>query len=309
MAKANIMIVEDEAIIAQEIKICLKEMDHTITSIVKTGEQALEKAHQDRPDLILMDIHLKGQMDGIKAAEIIRDRFNIPVTFLTAHADEKRLEQAKLTMPFGYVLKPFQDKDLKVAIDMGLFVAKTNAKKRQAEEALKKAYDALEIRIDERTVELAKANEVLIEEEERYRTLLENIPQKIFIKDKNLFYLSCCKKYAQDLKIKPEEIKGNDDFKFFPTALAEKYRADDQAIIESGKTTVIEEDYIMDEQTFTVRTVKAPVKDKAGNITGVIGIFEDITNLKQMEKVVQESEKKYRLLIENQTDLVSRDDT
>ena len=65
----------------------------------------------------------------------------------------------------------------------------------------------------------------------------------------------------------------------------------------------------MDEQTFTVRTVKAPVKNKEGNITGVIGIFEDITNLRQMEKVVQESEKKYRLLIENQTDLVSKGDT
>jgi len=134
MAKANIMIVEDEAIIGEEIKISLEDMGYTVTSVVKSGEQAIKKADQDRPDLILMDIRLKGRMDGIEAAELIRSRLDIPVIFLTAYADEDKLERAKLSMPFGYILKPFQDRDLKVAIEMGLYAAKLNADRKQAEE-------------------------------------------------------------------------------------------------------------------------------------------------------------------------------
>ncbi len=110
MKKANILIVEDEAIVAQEIKICLENMGHSVVSIASRGEEAIGKAEEKRPDLILMDIQLKGQMDGIEAADIIQSRFDIPVIFLTAHYDDERLERAKSTRPYGYVLKPFQER-------------------------------------------------------------------------------------------------------------------------------------------------------------------------------------------------------
>ena len=139
MTKANIMIVEDEVIIGNEIKNSLESMDYAVTSIVISGEDAFKKADQDRPDLILMDIRLQGQIDGIDAAELIRSRLDIPVIFLTAYADEEKLERAKSTTPFGYVLKPFQDRDLKVTIEMALYTAKVDTERKLAEEALKQA--------------------------------------------------------------------------------------------------------------------------------------------------------------------------
>ena len=138
MGNAKILIVEDEAIIAEEIKTGLEDMGYSVTSIVKTGEAAIEKAQQDRPDLILMDIRLEGKIDGIEAAERIRSRFGIPVIFLTAYADEEKLDRAKLTLPFGYLLKPIQDRDLKVTIEMALYTAKVDAERKSAEEALSK---------------------------------------------------------------------------------------------------------------------------------------------------------------------------
>jgi len=145
MTKANIMIVEDEAIVGEELKISLEDMGYTVTSINKSGEQAIEKAEQDCPDLILMDIRLKGRMDGIEAAERIRSRLEIPVVFLTAYADDDKLERAKLTIPFGYILKPFQDRDLKVAIDMALYVAKVDNKRKQTEEALRESEERYQL--------------------------------------------------------------------------------------------------------------------------------------------------------------------
>ncbi len=154
MAKANIMIVEDEAIVGEELKISLEDLDYTVTSIIKSGEQAIEKADQDCPDLILMDIRLKGQMDGIEAAELIRSRLGIPVVFLTAYADDDKLERAKLTMPFGYILKPFQDRDLKVTIEIAIYTAKIDAERKQIQNELAKHHDHLEELVKKRTKKL-----------------------------------------------------------------------------------------------------------------------------------------------------------
>ncbi|MEE8480581.1 MAG: response regulator, partial [Desulfobacterales bacterium] len=134
MTKANIMIVEDEVLIAQEIKISLEGMGYGVTSIVKSGEQTIEKAVQDSPDLILMDIKLHGRMDGIETAELIQSRLGIPVIFLTAFDDDDKIERAKLTMSYGYIIKPFRDRDLKVTIQMALYAAKVDAERRKTEE-------------------------------------------------------------------------------------------------------------------------------------------------------------------------------
>jgi CheY-like chemotaxis protein len=134
MNEARILIVEDETIIALGIESRLQSLGYEVTSIVDTGEKAIEKAEEDKPDLILMDIRIKGEMDGIDTAEVIRNRFGIPVIFSTAYLDEERIERAKITMPFGYVLKPIQERDLKVTLEMALYVSKVDAKRRKAEE-------------------------------------------------------------------------------------------------------------------------------------------------------------------------------
>jgi len=131
MAKAKILVVEDEGIIAMDIAMSLESLGYEVTATVPSGEQAIEKVAEDKPDLIFMDIVLKGEMDGIETAGQIRSQFKIPVVYLTAFADEKTLERAKITGPFGYITKPFEDTDLRVAVEIGLYKAKLEAEREQ----------------------------------------------------------------------------------------------------------------------------------------------------------------------------------
>jgi len=149
----------------------------------------------------------------------------------------------------------------------------------------------------------------LQQSEHKCRTLLENLPQKIFLKDISSVYVSCNENLAKDFKIKAEEIVGKTDYDLVPKKLAEKYRADDKKIMESGQTQDIEERYIQDGQEVIIRTVKTPVKDEQGDITGILGIFWDITERKRTEQALQASENKYRELVEEMTDVIYTLDT
>jgi len=120
MVAARILIVEDEAIVAEDIASCLEKMGYCIVDIVASGEHAIAAATNLHPDLVLMDIMLQGQMDGVEATEHICRTMGIPVIYLTANADEGTLERAKITGPFGYILKPFKDKELRATIEIAL---------------------------------------------------------------------------------------------------------------------------------------------------------------------------------------------
>jgi len=136
-SKIKIMIVEDEIIAAESEKRSLEELGYSVTSTVASGEKAIKKAEEDKPDLVLMDIELKGKMDGIEAAGIISSRFHIPSIFVTAYADDKILERAKITEPFGYIIKPFEKRELHSNIEMALY-------KNKAEEERKKLIKELQ---------------------------------------------------------------------------------------------------------------------------------------------------------------------
>ena len=134
--KPVILIVEDEALVARDLELRLLELGYKVSGHAGTGRQALNMLEATTCDLVLMDIVLKNGMDGIETAEIIRDQWHIPVIFLTGHTDSARLERAGRIFPFGFIVKPFQDRDLQTAIEMALYVARADEKRRKAEEAI-----------------------------------------------------------------------------------------------------------------------------------------------------------------------------
>jgi PAS domain S-box-containing protein len=151
--------------------------------------------------------------------------------------------------------------------------------------------------------------EILQASENKYRVLLENLPQKIFHKDKNSVYVSCNNNYARDLNTQPDEIIGKTDYDFYDKELAEKYRTDDKRIMESGKTEYIEEKYIQNGQEVVVQTVKTPLEDEKGNKIGILGIFWDITERRRIEEALKESEERYRTIIDYSNDMIWTLDT
>jgi two-component system cell cycle sensor histidine kinase/response regulator CckA len=119
--RKQILIVEDERIAAEDIKNSLQNLGYDVTGVVSSGEEAIKKAVEKKPDLVLMDIKLKGELDGIDTADKIRSLLNVPIVYLTAHADVKTLERAKITEPFGYIIKPFENRELQINIEMALY--------------------------------------------------------------------------------------------------------------------------------------------------------------------------------------------
>ncbi len=144
MAQARILVVEDEGIVMLHLKKTLEGLGYDVAGIAASGDDAITKAMKVRPDLVLMDIVLKGVVDGIDAAEKIRSIFHIPVVYLTAHADEATLQRAKVTEPFGYVVKPFKERDLSIAIEFALYKAKAEAEKNRLVLRLKEALGNVE---------------------------------------------------------------------------------------------------------------------------------------------------------------------
>jgi len=149
MKQKRILVVEDERIVADDVRMSLERLGYEVSGTAVSGEEAIKKAKKFRPDLVLMDIVLEGEMDGIEATSVIRSSFNIPVVYLTAYADEKTLERAKITEPYGYILKPFDDRDLRTIIEIALYKH--------------------------------KMGNVLKESEERYRSLVDSVHDAIYI--------------------------------------------------------------------------------------------------------------------------------
>jgi signal transduction histidine kinase len=153
-AKPRICLVEDEAIVLADIVIRLTQMGYEVVGSATRGEEVVALAQRLRPDLVLMDIHLQGAMDGITAARELRDRLHLPVVFLTAYGEDATVQRAKEAEPFGYVLKPIEDRELRIVIEMALY-------KHRVERKLLMFNTELEQRVAVRTAELEATNKEL----------------------------------------------------------------------------------------------------------------------------------------------------
>ena len=176
MNQINVLVVEDESIVSKDIQHSLKKLGYNVVGAAATGEKALELVKSENPDIVLMDIMLKGSMNGIEVSEIVKKEFNIPIIFLTAYADESTLSKAKVTEPYGYIIKPFKEIDLHTSIEMALY------KHKKARE-LEKARDFLYSLVDNKEVVdgfiFVKSNHKLVK-----------------LNTKDIFYIEALKDYV-----------------------------------------------------------------------------------------------------------------
>lgn len=133
MSKVVVLVVEDESVVAMDIQSRLQNMDYEVPEIAATGKEAIQRAIDVKPDIILMDIVLKGDIDGIETANRINDLFDIPVIFVTAYSDNETLQRAKKTIPYGYITKPFEDRELKSMIEISLYKHEVEKKLKESE--------------------------------------------------------------------------------------------------------------------------------------------------------------------------------
>jgi DNA-binding LytR/AlgR family response regulator len=145
MANTKVFILEDENIVAKDIEQSLKKLGYNVIGIASSGEKVKELLNKGiQPEIFLMDIMIKGEMDGIEVAEYVKEVYNLPVIFLTAYADENTLSKAKITEPYGYILKPFKEIDLHTTIEMALY-------KHQKTAEMKKELDVYSTLVSEST--------------------------------------------------------------------------------------------------------------------------------------------------------------
>ncbi len=263
MTHANILIVEDERIVAKDIDERLKELGYKVAGTVSTGEKAVEKAEVLHPDLVLMDIRLKGDMDGIETAETIKNRFDIPVIYLTAYADEATLERAKVTEPFGYILKPFNERDLHSTIEMALYKHKIERRLREDEEWLS--------------------------------TTLRSIGDGVITADilGNVTFMNPVAETVTGLRQEDAIGKGLTELLAIEGdgEQGELERPVRNAI-RVGKTAVLTNQFMLLKggRKIPIDSTVAPIKDSRGNVTGAVLVFRDVTERKFLENQLQHSQ-------------------
>jgi PAS domain S-box-containing protein len=148
METARLLVVEDENIIAMDLKSRLTRLGYVVPALVSSGEEAIQTVEQIRPDLVLMDIVLKGAMDGVQTAEYIRARFDVPVIYLTADLDEEVMQRITLSEPYGYILKPFEDRELQMAIQIAIYKHRVERKLKETFEKVERAKREWESTVD-----------------------------------------------------------------------------------------------------------------------------------------------------------------
>ncbi len=265
MAKPKIIIVEDEHIIAMEIQDRLKKLGYDVPALIPSGEEAVEKIKDIKPDLVIMDIMLEGKMDGIEAAEQIQNRLDIPVVYLTAYSDKKTLERAKITEPFGYILKPLEERELHSTIEIALY-------KHTIEKKLK-------------------------DNEKWLSTTLKSIGDAVITTDKN-GKITFINTVAETLTgWKQKEALGQDVNKIF-NIINEKSHTQFTDIVQKvllkNRMFKLSNDSLLisrEEKKIPIDDSASPIKDDKGNINGVVLVFRDITEHKKLEDKLRQSQK------------------
>ncbi len=272
MDKKRIFIVEDEIIVARDIANRLTRAGYEVAGIAVQGQEAIQQLAASPADLVLMDIVLRGSQDGIETAAQIRERYDIPVVYLTAYADPDMLQRAGVTGPFGYLLKPFEGKELLTAIEMALY-------KHQMERALR-------------------------ERERQLSIILDTLPDFILFKDRNSVLQLCNQSYCDYLGREMSELIGTTDFEWFPPEQAQLYVNEDRQVIESGRTMTFTRRFSGPKGERWEEVIKTPLKDDRGQTIGVLVATRDVTDRIKAEMERDQQRQMLRTLIDALPDFV-----
>jgi PAS domain S-box-containing protein len=264
MTVSRILIVEDDRIVARDIQQQLSRIGHTVVGVTPRGEDALPLTLQSQPHLVLMDIRLEGKTDGIDAADQIRQRCRVPVVYLTAHADEQTLKRAGVTEPFGYLLKPFEDSQLRTTIEMALY-------KHAAERKLR-------------------------ESERRYAVTLSSIGDAVIATDKEL--------RVTFMNPVAEGLTGWSRTEAAGRPLAEVFHIineDTRQTVDNPAVKVLRTGVIVGLANHTILVARdgrekpiddcgAPIIDDDGEISGVVLVFRDMTERRQTDAALRRAQ-------------------
>ncbi|MCK4359104.1 MAG: PAS domain S-box protein [Candidatus Cloacimonetes bacterium] len=279
MRKIKILIVEDEAIVAKDTENMLDSLGYKIVEIVTNGIETLKKIEEIQPDLVLMDIVLTGNIDGIQIAEQIRDQYNIPVIYVTAYADNNTLQRAKITDPFGYIIKPFEERELASTIEMALYKHKIETK--------------------------------LKESEERFRSVVETANDAIISIDSQRKIISWNKAAENIFGYSPDDAVGKPLTFIIPERFQKAFQKGVNRVVSTGKTKIIGktvefEGLRKDGSEFPIDLSVALWK--TGENIFFTGIIRDITERKkseeELEKRLRELETYYKVSIGRETRII-----
>ena len=262
MQNKSILVVEDEKIIAEDIRTILERFKYTVPDVVASGEKAIEKAAELKPDLILMDIMIEGNINGLEAAKQIYNDLKIPINLLTAYADEDILEQAAEASPFGYLIKPFEDRELRATIEMAFYKSKM-------EDTLRKNRNFL-------------------------LKIIDTVPNNIFVKDRHGKYLMVNNAFAELFNTTPKAMIGKTDLELISNSKIndediKSITRDDRDVITSNKSVLSPEESLTldDGKKIWFQTTKVPL-NSPNDPEVLLGVHVDITALKQSYIRLQE---------------------
>ena len=267
-AKKKIIIVEDKSIVSHDIKRRLEVLGYEVPGIASSGEMAIELVREHTPDLVLMDIQLEGEMDGIEAASIIKKELDIPIIYLTAFSDEGTLERAKITEPYAYIVKPFEPRELQISIEIALY-------KHDMETALAENKDFLDM-------------------------ILKNTEEGIFVLNEDFEYV-----YINEAS---GRIMGHDPKDWIGKRAGSNVHPEDadiglkalQAMYENGKADFVARLKRSDGVYRSLHINYVQIIWQGED--HVLGVVNDITDMLEADNRLRESEEKYRSLVEEAGD-------